>query len=51
MRGFDWIFGSLIAAVMWLPGGKDLQTDLSNWRIIAEEGVLSLTKEKFKAVI
>lgn len=51
MRGFDWIFGSVIVAVMWLPGGKDLQTDLSNRRIIAEEGLLGLEKEKFKAVI
>lgn len=51
MRVFDWILGSVIAAVMLLPGGRDLQMDLSNRRIIAEEGVLGLKKEKFKAVI
>lgn len=51
MRAFDWILGSVIAAVMLLPGGRDLQTDLSNRRIIAGEGVLGLKKEKFKAVI
>lgn len=51
MRVFDWILGSVIGAVMLLPGGRDLQTNLSNRRIIAEEAVLGLKKEKFKAVI
>jgi len=51
MRLFDWILWALIAAVMLLPGGRDLQTDLSNRRIIAEARVLGLKEGKFKAVI
>lgn len=51
MRLFDWILGTIIAAVMFLPGGRDSRTDLSSRRIIAEAGVLGLKKEKFKAVI
>lgn len=47
-EGFAWILGTVITALMLLPGGRDLQTSLSNRRIIAEEGVLDLKRGEKK---